>query len=643
MTELERSITDATLPQPTLDPKAALVAHRQPATTILGITKADVAAEQRKAKAAGLTDEQRIKKDFRVFLTLVWRYLGLPDPTPIQLSMAQYLQYGPERFVIMAFRGVAKSFVTMAFALWTLYCDPQKKVLVVSGSKKRADAFTFQSLAIIRGMPLLQHLSPRPEQRQSSSMFDVGPAKPDQSASFTAAGITGQITGLRADLIVGDDVETATNSLTVLMREKLADGVREFDAIIKPGGRIGFLGTPHTADSIYNKLPGRGYSVRIWTARYPSASQIRAYGDKLAPFILNRASPDVAGKTTEPTRFTDDDLAKREMSWGKSGFALQYMLDTSLSDANKYPLKLGDLMVMGIDLERGPDTVSWGKDDRLVLNLPVIGGLSSDIIHRPASVSERYSPWEDVRACIDPSGDGEDETALAVVAKLNGRLYVLYCGGWVDGYGEGTLKAIAKVLVRFRVRSCRIESNFGGGMFMSLLKPILVAEWKRYNDSVPAAKHGGTTLEEERAPRVQKEQRIIEDLEPVLNQHRLVVAQEVVELDYEAYQDRRKGGEGTETAHVYSLFHQLTNLTRERDCLAHDDRIEALGAAVGTYREELGVNPEEMAENREEQRVLDELEKLLGEADDLQGLKRFGHLAAQRSQRHQGGRSRAGR
>src|SRR5690606_25416289 len=110
------------------------------------------------------------------------------------------------------------SFITMAFALWTLYVDPQAKVLVVSGSLKRSAAFTFQALALIREMPLLRHLTPGPNQRQSSTMFDVGPARPDQSSSFMAAGITGQIVGFRANLIIGDDVETNTNSLTVDMR-----------------------------------------------------------------------------------------------------------------------------------------------------------------------------------------------------------------------------------------------------------------------------------------------------------------------------------------------------------------------------------------------------------------------------------------
>jgi len=625
----------APLPIP-LDPKAALAQHRAGGVII---PQKDLSALHRENKAKGLTDEQRIKGDFRVFLTLVWRFLGLPDPTPLQLSMGQFLQWGPTRAVIMAFRGAAKSFITMAYSLWVLFVDPQKKVLVVSGSKKRADAFTFQALQIIRNMPLLQHLQPGPEQRQSSSMFDVGPAKPDQSASFMAAGITGQIVGFRADEIVGDDVETNTNSLTVLMREKLADAIREFDAIIKPGGRIKFLGTPQTADSIYNKLPGRGYVTRIWPARYPSAAQIRAYGNKLAPWIANRATPDMVGKSTEPTRFTDEDLAAREMSWGKSGFALQYMLDTSLADANKHPLKLADLMVLGLDIEQGPDNVAWGKGDNLVLNLPVVGQLASDIIHKPASVSERYSKWEVVRARIDPSGDGEDETALAIAARLNGRVYLLYVNGWVDGYSPATLKAIAKALVRFRVGSCVIESNFGGGMFLSLLKPILIEEWKEANRNKPLAAHGGTTLEEERSARVQKELRIIEDLEPVMNQHRLVVSQTVIEEDYAQVVARRVGDEGAENAHVYSLFHQLTNLTREKDCLAHDDRIEAVGAVVGSFREELGVNPDHMADDREQDRIREELERFLGEGDEIQGLVAASQA---RSKRHAGGRRRTG-
>jgi hypothetical protein len=51
-------------------------------------------------------------QDFRVFLTMVWRHLNLPDPTPVQLDIAHWLQHGPRRKIIEAFRGVGKSWIT---------------------------------------------------------------------------------------------------------------------------------------------------------------------------------------------------------------------------------------------------------------------------------------------------------------------------------------------------------------------------------------------------------------------------------------------------------------------------------------------------------------------------------------------------
>ena len=303
-----------------------------------------------------------IKDDFRVFLTLLWRHLGLPDPTPLQLDIAWYLQHHQwsgeiDHLIIMAFRGAAKSWITGAYVLWTLHRDPQKKVLVASGSVRRSVAFVNWCLNLIAEWPLLQYLRPKPNQRQSSTAFDVGPARPDQTPSVFAVGITAQIVGFRGDLIVGDDVETNTNSMTPVMREKLAESVKEFDAIIKPGGQIIFLGTPQTEASIYNELAKRGYVIRIWPARYPTGKQRRMYGDKLAPWVSHQLdrNPKLAGRPVEPTRFSDEDLLTREISWGKAGFALQFMLDTSLSDVDRYPLRISDISTMSLDRRTGPD------------------------------------------------------------------------------------------------------------------------------------------------------------------------------------------------------------------------------------------------------------------------------------------------
>ena len=83
--------------------------------------------------------EIKIKTDFKAFLTLIWRELDLPKPTRAQLCIADYLQHGPKRLQISAFRGVGKSWISAAFVLWILFNDPDRKILVISASKERAD------------------------------------------------------------------------------------------------------------------------------------------------------------------------------------------------------------------------------------------------------------------------------------------------------------------------------------------------------------------------------------------------------------------------------------------------------------------------------------------------------------------------
>ncbi|NBV89696.1 MAG: DNA maturase B, partial [Betaproteobacteria bacterium] len=274
--------------------------------------------------------------------------MNLPDPTPIQYDIAEYLQNGPKRCCIEAFRGVGKSWITSAFVCWCLLMDPTKNILVVSGSKSRSDDFSTFTLRLINEMEVLQHLRPGDHQRNSKIAFDVAPAPASHAPSVKSVGITGQITGSRADLIVADDVESQNNSMTQGMRDRLSESVKEFDAVLKPNGRVVYLGTPQTEQSIYNELPNRGYEVRIWPARYPTAKQVDSMGKRLAPKILDDLShdPSLEGKPTDAKRFSSDDLTEREASYGRSGFNLQFMLDTTLSDQDRYPLKLADLSIM---------------------------------------------------------------------------------------------------------------------------------------------------------------------------------------------------------------------------------------------------------------------------------------------------------
>ena len=529
-------------------------------------------------------------KDFRNALFLTWKSVGLPEPTPVQYDMADWLQSGPRRRVLMAFRGVGKSWITSAYVMHSLLLDPSRQFLVVSASKNRADEFTNFCKKLMNAVPIYQHLLPRDNQRDSAIAFDVAPAPPSHAPSVKSLGITGQLTGSRADEVILDDVEVANNSATATMRELLRERIKEVDAIIKPGGRVTFLGTPQTEESIYNTLMERGYECRIWPALYPTEQEMSAYGGRLAPLVADKWSKTAAGKPTDPDRFDEDDLQERALSYGRSGFSLQFMLNTSLSDVDRYPLRLSDLIVHGGDVEQAPERIAWGgMQDTIEDDLPAVG-FKGDRYHRPQSISDKFVPYTGSVLSIDPSGRGEDETGYAVVKMLNGWMHLTAAGGLRGGYTQDNLKMLAKVARDQKVNKIIIESNFGDGMFTQLLTPYLRDTWP-------------CTVEEVRHS-TQKERRIIDTIEPVMNQHRLVVHPSVIRADYESTK-----GLPTEKQLAYMLFYQLTRITRDRQSLRHDDRIDALSMAVGYWAQAVAVDVDMMVRERKDRDIAKELEK----------------------------------
>jgi hypothetical protein len=519
---------------------------------------------------------------------MVWKHLGLPKPTPVQYDIARYLQNGPRRAVVEAFRGVGKSYVTSAFVCHQLLLDPAKNILVVSASKQRADDFSTFTLRLIEDMPILAHLRPKENQRYSKVSFDVGPAPAQHAPSVTSKGITSQITGSRADLIVADDIEVQNNSMTQAMREKLAESIKEFDAVLKPNGRVIYLGTPQTENSIYNLLADRGYEIRIWPARGPEEKQRVAYGERLAPMVREIKS----GQPVDPDRFDETELMERELSFGRSGFALQFMLDTSLSDADRFPLKINDLIVMDTNIELAPEKLVWGSMSDLAHRDLICVGFNGDRFFRPLSIIGDWVPYNGSVMAIDPSGRGTDETAYAVTKMLNGTLFVTAAGGIPGGYSPQSLEALAQIAKKQKVNQIIIESNFGDGMFTELLKPVLS---KAHPCSIEEVRHS-----------IQKERRIIDTLEPVLNQHRLVIDTSVVRNDVLSTRDMP-----SEKALQYQLMYQLSRVTRSKGALAHDDRLDALAMSVGYWTERMAQDVDKkMVERRS--RVLDrELKKFM--------------------------------
>ena len=532
-------------------------------------------------------------KDFRNFTYLVWSHLGLPEPTPIQYDIANYLQNSPKRSIIEAFRGVGKSYITAAYVVHQLLLNPELKFMVVSASKARADDFSTFTQRIIVELPICQHLVARDGQRWSKIAFDVAPAKASGSPSVKSVGVTGQLTGSRADIIIADDVEVPNNSMTHMMREKLYETVKEFDAVLKPNGKIIYLGTPQNEMSLYNILLSRGYDMRIWTARYPTLERAeKAYGGRLAPLLydsLQKEQKALYGLPTDPKRFDDQDLLERELSYGRSGFALQFMLDTSLSDSNKYPLKLSDLIIYSCDKDTAPEKVVYGIM-KPMLDIPNVG-LAGDKFYAPEDTIGRLDYQGSVLA-IDPSGRGSDETAYAVVKMLNGYLYVTDAGGVAGGYSESTLQHLTDLAKINKVNMVLVESNFGDGMFTELLKPYLLKTYP-------------CTLEEVRHSK-QKENRIIDTLEPVMNQHRLVIDPKVIQKDYDSVQSMPP-----DVGIKYMLTYQMTRITKVRGALAHDDRLDVLAMAVQYWVDQMAADADTEIRSRKEELLELELDKFM--------------------------------
>ena len=530
-------------------------------------------------------------KDFRNFLFLVWKQLNLPQPTPIQYEIADYMQHGPKRAVIQGFRGVGKSWICSAFVVHQLLLDPSKNILVVSASKTRADDFSTFTLRLIHEAPFLQHLAPGDKQRFSKISFDVGPAPASHAPSVKSLGITSQLTGSRADIIVADDVEVPNNSATQMMRDKLSEQVKEFDAIIKPDeeSKILFLGTPQCEDTVYRSLQERGYDTKIWPAQYITQSKNNlTYNDNVSQLCV---STEKENKSTEPLRFSDIDLADRKVSYGSAGFALQFMLDSKLSDVEKYPLKINDLLVMSLDNEMAPEKVVWANDPALEWDSTVPNvGMTGDRFHRPFKVLGDHIPYTGSVMSIDPAGRGKDETGFAVCKMLNGFLYVPAAGGLQGGYSEETLKYLCVLAKEHNVNTIIVESNFGDGMFVELIKPILT-------------KVHPCTIEEVRHS-TQKERRIIDTLEPVMAGHKLVIDPEVIKSDFKTAQEYSQ-----ESSLKYQLIYQLSRLTRDRGAITHDDRLDALSIAIAYWTEQMAQDASQKMEDRKEDLLREELQR----------------------------------
>ena len=526
---------------------------------------------------------------------MVFQYINLPSPTEIQYAIADELQYKESDLILNGFRGVAKSTITGIYVAWLLFKDPvNTQIIYVGANQEEAKKFMKFTRGLLEIVPFLNFLIPdvKGGQRDNALSFDVAPAEVRIQPSCKAVGIFGNITGNRATDIIADDIETSENCDTQIKREHIESAVTEFRQVVSPlKGKLLFLGTPHTEISIYNKLHEKGIPTRIFPIKFPTPEQQEKYGDKLAPYIANKVQqdPTLIGTSTDPIRFGEEEILKLEAE-GRSKFAMQQMLDTTLSDIERYPLKCADLIVMDLDKEIAPEKVAYGSAPNQVLKDIPCNGIGNDRFYSPIPLPDiKWLPYSYIVMTIDPSGRGKDELAYTILGVLNAQLFLLKQDGLQGGYSDENLNELARLAKEYKVNKVKIESNFGDGMFTTLLSPILR---KVYPCGIEEVRHN-----------TQKEKRIIDTLEPVMNQHRLIVDKNVIKEDAESIKKYP-----LEKQQQYSLFYQMTRITRDKGSLNHDDKLDCLAMAVADCLEMLQVDTDEEIRLRLEQEFEEQIE-----------------------------------
>jgi hypothetical protein len=543
--------------------------------------------------------------NFRDFAEDGMAFLGFPL-TDMQADIAEYMQDGPTLRMVMAQRGEAKSTLAALYAVWRLIQRTNCRVLIVSGGEKQASEVALLVIRVIMQWDILEYLRPDKSagDRTSVEAFDVHYALKglDKSPSVACVGITSNLPGKRADLLIPDDIETNKNGLTSTQRGQLLQLSKEFSSICTHGDIL-YLGTPQTKDSIYNTLPGRGFKVRIWPGRYPTQEEQEKYGDKLAPFLSERIAADPSltsgggidgtkGKPADPHRYTETDLCDKELDKGPEDFQLQYMLDTSLADAMRQQLKLSDLVVANYDWELLPEIQVYQASSKYEVELPEGFPIHQQKMYHPVSVDCRFvKPREAPMMFIDPAGGGADELSFGVSCAVGPYIHLLDVGGLRGGMNDTNVAILISLFIKYGIQLVRVESNMGHGLFEINLRAEILKETlneKRPIKEREFLKGVGVVGEYSTG---QKERRIIDSFVSATQRHKVIIHKQVFESD------RLYGLQHSiEKRKDYSFFYQFANITTDRGSLVHDDRLEGAAGAVRHWKGVLVVDEDKAAE-----------------------------------------------
>lgn len=187
-------------------------------------------------------------------------------------------------------------------------------------------------------------------------------------------------------------------------------------------------------------------------------------------------------------------------------------------------------------------------------------------------------------------GKNADETAYAIIKLIGSFIYIVDIGGMKGGYEEESLMALVEAAKASNVKTVLIEKNFGNGAHMAMLRPL-------FNKLHPVEL-------EEVWESGQKELRIIDVIEPVLTRHQLVISPAVVRKDLRSIEQYSQ-----EVKLTYSLLYQMAMITRDKGCLRHDDRLDALAGAIRHVTESIDFDTQAVHDARKRKDEIEFIKK----------------------------------
>jgi len=510
----------------------------------------------------------------------------------LQIDIGRFMQSDVKNGMIQAQRSQAKSTIVAMFAVWQLIHDCKHRVLIISAGSEVAAEIANWVIQIIMSWDILECMRPDRQHgdRASSKSFDINwqLKGAEKSPSIACIGITANMQGRRADLLIPDDIESSKNGTTEVQRAALEHLSKDFTSICQ-SGRIMYLGTPQTVDSIYNNLQSRGYVIRVWTGRFPTKEELPTYEGRLAPYLQDKMDNDPTlqlgggldgsrGHPTDPILLGEEALAKKELDQGPAYFNLQHMLNTNLSDEQRHPLKPKNLVMMNVPLDKAPGQIQWMPSPANMIQ--ATGFTCKPEFYRPFSVSTELYEYEGKHMYVDTAGGGKngDETVAAVTYFLHGYVFLAEILKLPGGYGDENYKQLSELAFRHQVNLIDVEKNFGFGAFASNWRPILLNYYQTMGKS-------GCPAIEDVWESGQKELRIIDTLEPLMARHKFIVNESIIEYDQFSIKKYP-----IDVQQTYSFFHQMCKISVDKGALIHDDSLDAVAGSVRHWVEHMAVD-----------------------------------------------------